>query len=81
MEKEWAYVRKFDYSFLKNGLLPANLVNLTVGIASFKTMADVRKEEHIKGFTELEAIAKVQPVKVSMPLRALLPAIPVLRKL
>jgi len=29
-------VRKFDYSFLSNGLLPANLINLTSGIASLK---------------------------------------------
>lgn len=58
-------MRKFDYSFLNNGLLPANLVNLTASIASLKTMAGVRKEEHIKVFTELEAIAKVQSVKSS----------------
>lgn len=58
-------MRKFDYSFLNNGLLPANLVNLTASIVSLKTMAGVRKEEHIKIFTELEAIAKVQSVKSS----------------
>lgn len=65
MQKGWVYMRKFDYSFLNNGLLPANLVNLTASIASLKTMAGVRKEEHIKIFTELEAIAKVQSVKSS----------------
>ena len=48
-------MRKFDYSFLNNGLLPANFVNLTASIASLKTMAGVRKEEHVKIFTELEA--------------------------
>ena len=37
-------MRKFDYSFLNNGLLPANLINLTSGIASLKTMAGVRKK-------------------------------------
>lgn len=37
-------MRKFDYSFLNNGLLPANLVNLTSSIASLKTMAGVRKD-------------------------------------
>ena len=58
-------MRKFDYSFLNYGLLPANLVNLTANIASLKTMAGVRKAEHIKIFTELEAIAKVQSVKSS----------------
>ena len=41
-------MRKFDYSFLNNGLLPANLVNLTSNIAALKTMAGVRKEEYSK---------------------------------
>lgn len=58
-------MRKFDYSFLDNGLLPAKLVNLTASIASLKTMAGIRKEEYIRVFTELEAIAKVQSVKSS----------------
>ena len=58
-------MRRFDYSFLNNGLLPANLVNLTAGIASLKAIAGVRKDEHIRVFTELEAIAKVQSVKSS----------------
>ena len=58
-------MRKFDYSFLNNGLLPVNLINLTSGIASLKTMAGVRKEEYAKVFTELEAVAKVQSVKSS----------------
>lgn len=55
----------FDYSFLNNGLLPANLVNLTANIAELKTMAGVRKEEYIQIFTELEAVAKVQSIKSS----------------
>ena len=58
-------MRRFDYSFLNNGLLPAKLVNLTSGISSLKTMAGVRKEEYMKIFTELEAVAKVQSVKSS----------------
>ncbi len=53
-------MRKFDYSFLSNGLLPANLVNLTSNISALKTMAGVRKEEYAQIFTELEAVAKVQ---------------------
>ena len=36
-------MRKFDYSFLDNGLLPANLVNLTSVIYSLKTGAEIRK--------------------------------------
>lgn len=58
-------MRKFDYSFLNNGLLPSQLVNLTAGIAELKTMASVRKDEHVRIFTELEAVAKVQSVKSS----------------
>ncbi len=58
-------MRKFDYSFLDNGLLPARLINLTSGISALKTMAGVRKEEYKKVFTELEAIAKIQSVKSS----------------
>lgn len=58
-------MRKFDYSFLNNGLLPANLVNLTASISSLKTMASVRKDKYKEIFTELEAVAKVQSIKSS----------------
>ena len=58
-------MRKFDYSFLDNGLLPANLINLTSVIYSLKTGAEVRKDEYEKLFTDLEKIAKVQSVKSS----------------
>ena len=58
-------MRTFDYSFLDNGLLPANLINLTANIASLKTMAGVRKNEYAQIFTELEVIAKVQSIKSS----------------
>lgn len=58
-------MRKFDYSFLNDGLLPAKLINLTSGIASLKTMAGVRKEEYAKVFTELEAVARIQSIKSS----------------
>lgn len=58
-------MRKFDYSFLNNGLLPANLVNITSGIAALKTMAGVRKEDYAQVFTELESVAKVQSIKSS----------------
>lgn len=58
-------MRAFDCSFLSNGLLPTSLINLTSSIASSKTMADVRKDEYAKAFTELGSIAKVQSVKNS----------------
>ena len=41
-------MRKFDYSFLDNGLLPANLINLTGVIYSLKTGAEIRKDEYEK---------------------------------
>ena len=50
-------MRRFDYSFLDNGLLPANLTNLTALIYSFKTSANIRKEEFYKIYTELEKVA------------------------
>lgn len=58
-------MRKFDYTFLKNGLLPAELINLTSGISEIKAMAGVRKYENARIFTELEAVARVQSVKSS----------------
>lgn len=58
-------MRKFDYSFLNNGLLPATLINLTSNITALKTMAGVRKEEYAKIFTELESVAKIQSIKSS----------------
>lgn len=58
-------MRKFDYSFLNNGVLPASFVNLTANIYTLKTMADVRKEEYTQIFTELEKVAKVQSIKSS----------------
>lgn len=58
-------MRKFDYSFLNNGFLPASLVNLTSSIAALRTMAGVRREEYLRVFSELEAVAKIQSVKSS----------------
>lgn len=58
-------MRRFDYSFLDNGLLPANLINLTSIIYSLKTGAEIRKDDYEKIFTELEKIAKIQSVKSS----------------
>ena len=58
-------MRKFDYSFLDNGLLPANLINITGVIYSLKTGSEIKKDEFERIFTELEKIAKVQSVKSS----------------
>lgn len=65
MQKGGITMRTFDYSFLNNGLLPANLLNLTTNIAELKTMAGVRKAEYMQVFTELESVAKVQSIKSS----------------
>ena len=58
-------MKKFDYSFLDNGLLPANLINITGTICSLKAGAKIRQDEYEKIFTELEKIAIVQSVKSS----------------
>lgn len=58
-------MRRFDYSFLNNGMLSTNLLNLTASIYSLQTMAGIRKTEFQKVFTELEAVAKIQSVKSS----------------
>ena len=58
-------MKKFDYSFLDNGLLPASLINITSTIYSLKTGANIRKYEYERIFTELEKIAIVQSVKSS----------------
>ena len=58
-------MKRFDYTFLDNGLLPANLINITSTIYSLKTGAKIRKDEYEKIFTELEKIAVIQSVKSS----------------
>ena len=58
-------MRRFDYTFLRNGLLPANLVNITSTISALRTKAEFRRDDHMKVFTELEAIAKIQSIKSS----------------
>lgn len=58
-------MRRFDYSFLDSGMLPAKLVGITGNIYSLRTAASVRKEDHAQVFTELEEIAKIQSVKSS----------------
>ena len=41
-------MKKFDYSFLDNGLLPANLINITGTIYSLKAGAKIRQDEYEK---------------------------------
>jgi Fic family protein len=58
-------MRKFDYSFLKNAMLPASIVEYTSGIAEIKALQESRKRNYKDIFTKLESIAKVQSVKGS----------------
>lgn len=51
---------KFDYSFLDNGLIPANIVNNTSKIHSSRTETSSRKKEFKAVFTEPESIERVQ---------------------
>jgi Fic family protein len=58
-------MKKFDFSFLSEGLLPANLVNITSELYSLRTANGVRQSDYNSIFTELEAVARVQSVKSS----------------
>ncbi len=58
-------MRKFDYSFLDNGLVPANFVSITAEVYTLRTLADARKEKYFRVFDGLEAAAKVQSVRSS----------------
>ena len=58
-------MRKFDYSFLKNSLLPNNLLGITNSIAELRALDKIRKHNFQNIFTKLESIAKVQSVKGS----------------
>ena len=55
----------FDYSFLDEGLLPAEIVNLTSTVSAFNAISGIRKDHNQSVYTELEKIARVQSVKGS----------------
>ena len=55
----------FDYSFLEEGLLPAEIVNLTSIISAFNAISNTRKEKNKAVYKELVKIARVQSVKAS----------------
>lgn len=59
---QYAYIWLF---FLDEGLLPAEIVNLTATITAFNAISDTRKESNKSIYTELEKIARVQSVKGS----------------
>ncbi len=55
----------FDYTFLDEGVLPAEMVNLTATIAAFNAISLERKERYRSLYTDLEKITRVQSVKGS----------------
>ncbi len=59
------YMHIFNYDFLQDMLLPAQLVNMATSIATLKTLAARRKQENKKIFQSLETIAKIDSVKAS----------------
>lgn len=65
-------MHRFDYSFLKNGMLPAKFVNLSSEISSLRTLADIRQNDFTDIYKGLESIAKVQSVKSSNAIEGIL---------
>ena len=55
----------FDYTFLKDDLLPAQLVSLASNISMLKVMSAVRKQENKSAFAKLEQTAKIESIKAS----------------
>ena len=55
----------FDYSFLDEGVLPAELVNLTSTISALNAISEERRDRNKTVYTELEKIARIQSVKGS----------------
>lgn len=58
-------MKRFDYFFLENGMLPAGLVNIVGAIAELRERENQRKDYFPDVFLHLESIAKVQSVKGS----------------
>ena len=58
-------MHRFDYSFLGNGLLPAELVNITTDIYLLRERIWEKRDQFETAFHELEKIARVQSVKSS----------------
>ena len=58
-------MHKFDYSFLDEGVLPAELVNLTSTISALNAISEERRGRNATVYTELEKIARIQSVKGS----------------
>ena len=49
----------FDYTFLDEGVLPAELVNLTSAISALNVISEERRGRNTTVYTELEKIARI----------------------
>lgn len=58
-------MRKFDYGFLAEGLIPASLTTLVAAISELNGTSSVRLSQHPEAYTDLLEIARVQSVKSS----------------
>jgi Fic family protein len=58
-------MKKFDYSFLRTGTLPASLINVLTSIYSLREQNEYRKQRFPDIFTQLQRLAIVQSVKSS----------------
>ena len=58
-------MRRFDYSFLDDGQLPARFVSYACDIYSLKSSSQLRKKQFETVFDKLQSIAKVQSIKSS----------------
>ena len=58
-------MHKFDYSFLENGLLPANLIDIVGNIYTLSVLSRDRQQRFADIYTELTAVAQIQSVKYS----------------
>lgn len=65
MQKGRCCMRRFDYSFLNNGMVPTSLISLVSGITELKTIANMRKDDYAQIFSKLEVAAKIQSIKSS----------------
>ncbi len=54
----------FDYGFLDDGLLPAELVNLISTISALNAIAEERRGRNLSIYTEMEKIARIQSVEI-----------------
>ena len=61
----------FNYDFLRDEMLPAQLVTIASNISALRVMAGVRRESYAKAFEELETIAKIESVKASNALEGI----------